>query len=73
MQINIVPKYAFRIRTRVGMVVDNLMIPGRDEGEAKRKLNQIYQGCVILDCVCHRGSVRTPVGNFEDVVSLITR
>ncbi len=66
-------KYAFRIRTRVGMVVDHLMIPGQNEEEASRKLRQIYRDCQILDCVCHHGNVRTPVASFEDVVSLITR
>lgn len=66
-------KYAFRIRTRVGMVVDNLMIPGESEEEAGRKLRQIYRDCQILSCVCHHGSVRPPVANFEDVVSLIAR
>jgi hypothetical protein len=30
-------KYAFRIRTKLGVVVDNLMIHGRDEHEAQRK------------------------------------
>lgn len=74
MQAPIVPKFSFRIRTRVGRVVENLMIPGRDEVEAKRRLHQIYHGCEILECVCYRGAVRTPVAtNFEDVVSLITR
>ncbi|MDP2793739.1 MAG: hypothetical protein Q8O25_06610 [Sulfurisoma sp.] len=68
-----VTKYGFRIRTRVGMVVDNLMIPGRDEIEARSKLRQIYRDCEILACVCVRGTVRTPVTSFEDVVSLITR
>lgn len=73
MQAPAVTKYGFRIRTRIGMVVDNLMIPGRDEVEARRKLRQIYRDCEILDCVCVRGTVRTPVTSFEDVVSLITR
>lgn len=73
MQAPVVPKFAFRIRTRVGRVVDNLMIPGPDEVEARRRLHQIYHGCEILDCVCHRGAVRTPVANFEEVVNLITR
>jgi hypothetical protein len=73
MQAPAVTKYGFRIRTRIGMVVDNLMIPGRDEIEARRKLRQIYRDCEILDCVCVRGTVRTPVSSFEDVVSLITR
>ena len=67
-----VTKYGFRIRTRVGMVVDNLAIPGRDYGEAQRKLRQIYRDCEILDCVCLRGTVRTPA-NYEDVIDLITR
>jgi hypothetical protein len=67
-------KYGFRIRTRVGMVVEHLMIPAETEEDAARKLRQIYRDCQILNCVCHYGSVRTPVaGNFEDVVSLITR
>jgi hypothetical protein len=67
-------KYAFRIRTRVGMIVDHLMIPGENEEEAARKLRQIYRDCQVLDCVCHHGAVRTPVAaNFEDVVSLIAR
>lgn len=66
-------KYAFRIRTRVGMVVDNLMIPGQNEEEAARKLRQIYRDCQVIDVVCHQGSVRTPVANFEDVMNLIAR
>jgi hypothetical protein len=73
MQAPSVTKYGFRIRTRVGMLVENLMIPARDEVEARRKLRQIYRDCEILDCVCVRGTVRTPVSSFEDVVSLITR
>jgi hypothetical protein len=73
MQPPALTKYGFRIRTRVGMVVDNLMIPGRDEGEALRKLRQIYRDCDVLECVCLRGAVRMPVANFEEVVNLITR
>lgn len=73
MHAPVVTKFAFRIRTRVGMVVDNLLIPGRDQTEAQRKLRQIYRDCEILACVCHRGSGRAAATNFEDVVSLITR
>jgi hypothetical protein len=74
MQAPVVTKFAFRIRTRVGLVVDNLMIPGRDASDAQRKIRQIYRDCEILDCVCHRGGLRTPpITSFEDVVSLITR
>lgn len=66
-------KYAFRIRTRLGVVVDNLMIHGRDEFEAQRKLRQVYHGCQIIECVCHHGTVRVPVASFEEVANLIVR
>ncbi len=66
-------KYSFRIRTRDGLAVNNLMIHGRDEGEAQRKLRQIYRDCEITECICHHGAPHTPPANFEDVLSLITR
>lgn len=43
-------KYGFRIRTRGGLIVDNLLIHGRDEVDAERKLRQMYQHCKILEC-----------------------
>lgn len=43
-------KYGFRIRTRGGTAVDNLVFAARDLTEAERKLKQIYHGCEILDC-----------------------
>ena len=66
-------KYAFRIRTRLGVIVDNLMIHGRDEYDAQRKLRQVYHDCQIIECVCHHGSVRIPVASFEEVANLIVR
>jgi hypothetical protein len=58
-------KYAFRIRTKLGVVVDNLMIHGRDEHEAQRKLRQVYHDCQIIECICHHGSVTHPGGKFR--------
>jgi hypothetical protein len=42
-------KFGFRIRTRDGLVVDHLMIHGRDEADAERKLRQMYLHCEILE------------------------
>ena len=66
-------KYGFRIRTRSGAVVDNLLIFGRDETEAERKLRQMYLGCEILETrsVASASNRNGPV-NFEDVVDLIS-
>lgn len=55
-------KYAFRIKTRLGLVVENLTIHGKDELEAQKKLRQVYPRCEIIDCVCLHGGVRVPGG-----------
>src|SRR5712672_4392445 len=42
-------KFGFRIRPRQGLVVEHLMIHGRDEADAERKLRQMYLHCEILE------------------------
>ena len=42
-------KFGFRIRTRHGLVVEHLMIHGRDEADAERKLRQMYLHCENLE------------------------
>jgi len=54
-------KYGFRIRTRTGLIVDNLLIHGRDEVDAERKLRQMYQYCNILECIVHKPGKRAEV------------
>jgi hypothetical protein len=71
-------KYGFRIRTRVGLIVDNLMIQGRDENDAERKLRQMYHGCEVIECAVRGGNppggnIRGPIVSFEEVARLITR
>lgn len=66
-------KYGFRIRTRVGLVVDNLLIPGRDADEAERKLRQIYRDCEILARSCQQTAPKAVPASYEDVIALITR
>ena len=73
MQATSASKYGFRIRTRSGGVVDNLLIFGRDEAEAERKLRQIYLGCEILESKRLAMQVhRSQHVNYEDVVDLIS-
>lgn len=66
-------KYAFRIRSRQGLVVENLTIHGRDEADAERKLRQMYHHCEILECILSQGSRKQGLVSFEDVVSLISK
>ena len=76
-------KFRFRIRTRQGLVVEHLMIHGRDEADAERKLRQMYLYCEILERSVMQPAVMqpalapasgTPDGtSFEEIVSLITK
>jgi hypothetical protein len=66
-------KFGFRIRTRQGLIVENLMIHGRDEADAERKLRQMYLHCQILDRSIQGGTAKPAPMSFEDVVSLVTK
>ena len=65
-------KYGFRIRTRHGLVVENLVIHGRDEADAERKLRQMYRHCQVLECMIVAAKKPEHL-SFEDVVSLLTK
>ena len=65
-------KYGFRIRTRHGLVVENLVIHGRYEADAERKLRQMYQHCQVLECMTVAAKKPEHL-SFEDVVSLLTK
>lgn len=62
-------KFGFKIRTRSGLIVDNLVIHGRDQADAERKLNQMYQRCEILESRAMQEKEAAVA--FEDIVSLI--
>ena len=73
MQISSSAKYEFRIRTRSGAVVDNLLIFGQSEPDAERKLRQIYVGCEIIETRRMAPQAqRNNLVSYEDVVDLIT-
>lgn len=66
-------KYGFRIRTRHGLVIENLTIQGRDEADAERKLRQMYLHCEVLNCNVVTNLRKPEQLSFEDVVSLISK
>jgi len=66
-------KFGFKIRTRGGMVVDNLLIPGRDQADAEKKLMQIYRYCEILEAKPVQQRVHEESMDVEGIISLISR
>ncbi len=65
-------KYIYQIRSRNGVIVNNLQIYGRTEIEARQKLEQMYRHCEVIES--HIAPVEH-IGNFsyEDVMDVIAK
>jgi hypothetical protein len=66
-------KFGFRIRTRSGLPVDNLVVQARDRMEAERKISQMYMHCEIIECKQMQSTVREEGNDLENIISLISR
>jgi hypothetical protein len=66
-------KFGFKIKTRGGMLVDNLQVSARDRTEAERKISQIYQRCEIIECLELRQPVKDEAFDLESAINLIGR
>lgn len=68
-------KFGFKIRTRGGMVVDNLLVAARDRAEAQQKIMQIYHHCEILDCHEAQQTLKEDSQglSLENAIALISR
>ena len=64
-------KFEFKIKTRGGMIVDNLQIAARDRAEAERKVDQIYQRCEIIDCHEMNQPLKEEDFDLESAITLI--
>lgn len=66
-------KFGFKIKTRGGMVVDNLMVAAENRAEAERKIFQIYHQCEILDCRELQQAVKEDGLSLESAITLISK
>ena len=66
-------KFGFRIRTRGGMMVENLMVQAHDRDGAETRIRQIYQHCEILDCSTLTLDSRGDGVDLEGMISLISK
>lgn len=66
-------KFGFRIRTRSGLPVDNLVVHARDQVEAERKIAQMYLHCEILECKPLQSANRDEGNDLDNIISLISR
>jgi len=68
-------KYCFSIKTRSGQFIERLLIAGKDQEDAERKLNQMYRHCEIVRCESQTrtASISKPSTSIEDLLSLTSR
>jgi hypothetical protein len=66
-------KFGFKIRTRSGLPVDNLVVHARDQAEAERKITQMYLHCEIMECKQIASPIREEGSDLEGIISLISR
>lgn len=64
-------KYIYQIRSRNGVIVNNLQIYGRTEEEAREKLMQMYHHCEILEC--NMAAEHYANSSYEEVLDVITK
>lgn len=67
-------KFAFRIRTRSGTPVDNLVVQAADAHQAERRIQQMYPYCEILESREMPAVLRDEGGaSLDNIISLISR
>ena len=66
-------KYDFSILTRDGQKIESIVIAGRDEAEAERKLRQMYRYCEIISCNAKGDGKSQQAVSVEDILSLISK
>jgi hypothetical protein len=66
-------KYGFKIKTRGGMILENLAVTARDRTAAEAKISQIYHHCEFLDCVELVPDEKPDSLDLESAISLISR
>ena len=65
-------RYGFNIRTKHGQRVDNILIMAATQGDAERRLRQMYHHCQIVECQEQSVPRRLDTLDIEGVIGLIS-
>jgi hypothetical protein len=66
-------RFGFQIRTKSGQRIDNISIVAATQGDAERRLRQMYHHCEIIDCREQAVPRRIDTLDVENVIGLISR
>ena len=68
-------KFEFSVLTRDRQKVDSILISGKDQADAERKLRQMYHHCEVTVCEVRQDSQRQSLqaASVEEILSLIAK
>lgn len=66
-------KFSFRIRTRSGTPVENLMVQASDRQQAEGRIRQMYPYCEIVECRELTAAPRDEAASLDSILSFIAR
>lgn len=68
-------KFEFSILSRNGQKIDSILIAGKDQADAERKLKQMYRHCEVISCETKQDNQRHSLqaASVEDILSLISK
>lgn len=66
-------KFDFSIQTRDGQKIESIVIAGRDQEDAERKLRQMYRHCEVTRCRIKGDGKQGQSTSIEEILSLISK
>jgi hypothetical protein len=66
-------KFDFSIQTRDGQRIESIVIAGRDQEDAERKLRQMYRHCQVVHCRIKSDERQGQPASVEEILSLISK
>lgn len=67
-------KFEFSVQTRSGQKIDSIVIAGRDQADAERKLFQMYRSCTVLQCTVKQQDEKSwHATSMEDILTMISK
>ena len=66
-------KFDFSIQTRDGQKIESIVIAGRDQEDAERKLRQMYRQCEVMRCRIKDDPRQGQSTSMEEILSLISK
>jgi hypothetical protein len=67
-------KFDFSVQTRDGQKIESILIAGKDQSDAERKLMQMYRMCTILRCQTKNSDEKLwQATSVEDILTMIAK